>query len=242
MTKPFFYILKNINLEHTRMRKYFYYMATTLFLTGCINFNPNGSNENTSTEETSVDAIETQADELAMQNSPHLRFKNIPIDGTLNEFVSRMVKGGFKKEKITTDRAVLRGDFAGIKECIVYVETLTGMDLVSKIAVSFPRQEQWKNLYGNYIQLKELLITKYGKPASCVEKLQALYGMSPTDDDSKMQCVYTDMCKYETHFTTDKGEITLWIEHDSVISAFVMLTYKDKINENLIKNHVIDDL
>lgn len=217
-------------------------MIATLFLTGCINFNPNGNKVETSSEETSVDLVEDSADELAMQNSPHLKFKNVPIDGTLDKFVARMVKSGFKKERKTADQAILSGDFAGFKECVVYVETLTGKDLVSRIAVSFPEREQWEYLYGDYKHLKELLITKYGKPSSCVEKFQGSYGLTPTDDNDRMHYVHFDKCKYETRFTSDKGEIVLWIEHDGVSSTFVMLAYKDKINGSVIKNHAIDDL
>jgi hypothetical protein len=224
------------------MKKYLYYMIATLFLTGCINFNPNGNKVETSAEETSVDLVEDSADELAMQNSPHLKFKNVPIDGTLDKFVARMVKSGFKKERKTADQAILSGDFAGFKECVVYVETLTGKDLVSRIAVSFPDREQWEYLYGDYKHLKELLVTKYGKPSSCVEKFQGSYGLIPTDDNDRMHYVRFDKCKYETRFTSDKGEIVLWIEHDGVSSTFVMLAYKDKINGSVIKNHAIDDL
>ena len=95
------------------MKKYLYYIIATLFLTGCINFNPNGNNSDKSVEETIVDSIDESADELAMQNSPHLKFKNVPIDGTLDKFVARMVKSGFKKERKTADQAILSGDFAG---------------------------------------------------------------------------------------------------------------------------------
>ena len=222
------------------MKKYLYYIIATLFLTGCINFNPNGNNSDKSVEETTVDSIDESADELAMQNSPHLKFKNVPIDGTLDKFVARMVKSGFKKERKTADQAILSGDFADFKECVVYVETLIGKDLVSRIVVSFPEREQWEYLYGDYKHLKELLITKYGKPSSCVEKFQSSYG--PTDDNDRMHDVRFDRCKYETRFASDKGEIVLWIEHDGVSSTFVMLAYKDKINGSVIKNHAIDDL
>lgn len=51
-----------------------------------------------------------------------------------------------------------------------------------------------------------------------------------------------DRCKYESRFTTEKGEIVLWIEHESVMSCFVALAYKDKINSGIIKKIAKDDL
>lgn len=221
------------------MKKIIISLLTLTFLTGCINFNPKGNEEKEIREE-SVGAKDDPADDRAMQNSSHLKFKNVPIDGTLDKFVARMVKNGFKTREKTTDQAVLYGDFAGFKDCMIYVETLKRKDLVSIISVCFPDRDQWDYLYGDYKHLKELLTTKYGKASSCVEEFQGFY--TPTDDNVRMRLVHLDECKYETRFVTDKGEIVLWIEHDGVIHAFVMLAYKDKINSNEIKNHAIDDL
>lgn len=216
------------------MKKLTISLVASILLTGCINFNPKGSG----TKEISKDS----ADDLVIQNSPHLKFKNVPIDGSLDKFVARMVRRGFKTEEKTTDQAILSGDFADFKECMVYVETLRGKDLVSKIAIRFPNQDQWEYLYGDYKHLKELLTVKYGKLSSCVEKFQDSYDLTPTNDNDRIHYVYLDKCKYETRFATDKGEIVLWIEHESVSRAFVMLLYKDKINGSIIKKHAIDDL
>ena len=51
-----------------------------------------------------------------------------------------------------------------------------------------------------------------------------------------------DKCKYYTIYETEKGSIQLSIEHDGVISCFVMLSYYDKINSDIIKAKAIDDL
>ena len=52
----------------------------------------------------------------------HLRFKNVPIDGTLKDFVKRMEEAGFKKDDFSNydativTTATLEGDFAGYKD------------------------------------------------------------------------------------------------------------------------------
>lgn len=43
-------------------------------------------------------------------------------------------------------------------------------------------------------------------------------------------------CQYESRFTTDNGEITLWIEPESSLSCFVMLSYKIKIIATSLEN------
>jgi hypothetical protein len=51
-----------------------------------------------------------------------------------------------------------------------------------------------------------------------------------------------DNCKYTTIYKTEKGNIELSISHDSVLSCFVMLTYRDKINSEKIRAKAMDDL
>lgn len=82
------------------MRKY-YFMAILfclcLCLSSCINFSPNKTNnaEGEVVEETMT--VDASQDDAAIDSNTHLKFKGIPIDGTLKEFVSRMKrKGGFE--------------------------------------------------------------------------------------------------------------------------------------------------
>lgn len=153
-----------------------------------------------------------------------------------------MAKKGFKYKGDTRDGAsVLKGDFAGYKECKIYVCTLDNKDLVARISVTFPPQEQWKHLHGDYKNLKALLIKKYGNPASCVEKFQEA-SIYASDDWFKMSGVKNDKCQYVTCFNVKNGQIILSIEHQGHSSCFVMLTYSDKSNSHTIKQHAIDDL
>ena len=172
--------------------------------------------------------------------SEHLTFKGVPIDGTLNEYVLKMKKSGFTQIGTEDGLAMLKGDFAAYKGCIVGVATLKQQDLVSKITVIFPAQDTWSTLSGNYFDLKEMLAQKYGEPSKCVEKFDTY--SEHRDDGNKMFAVQLDNCKYYTTYETGKGTIQLSIEHDGVLSCFVMLSYYDKINSEIIKVKALDDL
>ena len=174
------------------------------------------------------------------QNSEHLSFKGVPIDGTLNEFVLKMEKNGFTQIGTENGSAMLKGDFAAYKSCIIGVETLKQKDLVSKITVIFPERDTWSSLSSNYYNLKELLTEKYGEPSDVVEKFDGY--SQPKDDNSKMYEVQFDRCKYYSIWQTDKGEIQLSIDHNSVTSCFVKLLYVDKVNGDKIKAKAKDDL
>ncbi len=183
-------------------------------------------------------------EKIEVVDTLHLRFKNVPIDGTLKDFVKRMEEAGFKKDdfsyyddKIVTT-ATLEGDFAGYKDCVVDVETLMDKDLVSKIIVKFPRRDKWEELEHDYNHFKEMLTTKYGKPSQCKEKMPDTRSFKDTD---KIYNVDNVGFIYTTQFMTDKGTITLQIMSE-INSGNVAITYQDKINGAEVAKHAYDDL
>lgn len=172
------------------------------------------------------------------QTSEHLSFKGVPIDGTLNEYIVKMKQSGFVHTGTEDGIAMLKGDFASYKNCIVGVATLKGKDLVSKITVIFPEQKSWSLLSSNYFNLKEMLTEKYGQPSESIENFSSY---EPEGDGAKMTQVHLDACKYITIYDTDKGSIQLSIKGD-ISTAFVVLSYFDKINSDKIRAKAIDDL
>lgn len=173
-------------------------------------------------------------------SSDHLTFKGVPIDGTLNEFVLKMKKSGFTQIGTENGIAMLKGDFAAYKGCIVGVATLKQKDLVSKITVIFPESDTWSSLSSNYYNLKELLTEKYGEPSDFVEKFDTY--SEPDDDGDRMHAVKMDNCKYYTNYETENGSIQLSIDHESVVSCFVRLSYFDKNNSETIRKEALKDL
>ena len=170
----------------------------------------------------------------------HMIFRGVPIDGTLNEYVSKITNNGFVL--ITTDGgvAMLKGDFAAYKDCIIGVSTLKGKNLVSNITVIFPEHDTWSALAYNYYNLKELLTVKYGEPSKVIEKFDTY--SEPNDDNSKMYALEMNNCKYYATYETKNGSIQLSIENDGFSKSFVRLSYFDKINSNIIREKAIDDL
>ena len=177
----------------------------------------------------------------AQTDSLHLSFKGVPIDGPLNEFVSKMQKKGFNLLGIDKDTrsAVLKGDFAGYKGCYIGPIASEQRDLVCKVVVILPNSDRWMDLSNNYYSLKDALIKKYGKPAAEEEFFEGY--SEPRDDMSRMQYVFFDRCKYLSIFETEKGCINLRITHNDKHTN-VSLVYIDKINDNITQSDAMDDL
>lgn len=174
------------------------------------------------------------------QAQEHLTFKGVPIDGTLDTYVANMKKAGFTFIGENDGIALLRGDFAGYRNCTIGVVTLKSIDIVNRISVLFDSHQDWNNIYVNYSSLKEMLTTKYGKYADCVEKFEGY--SEPRDDNGKMHELTMDRCKFYTIWKTDKGSIELEIIKGNLGGGKVRLTYWDNINTMSVQEKAMDDL
>ena len=175
-----------------------------------------------------------------MAQTGHMTFKGVPIDGNLNTVVSKLKQKGFTLLHLENGSAMLSGDFASFKNCTVGVfEHESG--IVNRIAVMFPDKDTWVSLYNDYNKLKNMLIEKYGEPASVEEVFQnqSSYGF---DDSDRMYEVLMDRCRYICDWVTESGSIELRIAHNIMVGCFVVLVYIDAENEAKVHSSAIEDL
>ena len=174
------------------------------------------------------------------QSSEHLKFKGVPIDGTLSEYVSKMKQAGFQLVGTDDGVALLEGEFAGYRGCLIAVSTLKSVNVVNTIGVVFPAREDWSSLEGDYEHLKSMLTEKYGEPSDVVEKFQG-YG-DPQTDQEKWINIMTDNYTWYTIFETENGDIQLSLEKGDYGEYFVLLKYFDKINTEAVRSAAMEDL
>ena len=215
------------------------------------------------TNEVVVDTDVVNPDDVKIiDDGTHLIFNNVPINGSLKNYVAQMEKKNFriyvehdmfdlegdeetkeqkeqkeqkaKLEAYKEGKATMVGDFADFKKCRLYVETLANKDLVYKIQVEFQYTSEWEKKKENYFHLKQLLTKKYGAPTSCTEKLKP----ESMEDYDINNSFHKGRSKYETIYKTDKGDITLYINKNSRI----ILEYLDKKNSELITEHALEEL
>jgi hypothetical protein len=175
----------------------------------------------------------------ANAQTEHLKFKGVPIDGTLSQYTQRMKEKGFTYLGTEDGMSLLEGDFAGFKNCIVFVTTLQSKDLVSLIGVKFKEYDSWSAIYNNYSTLKDMLTMKYGEPSEVIEEFQGSY---IDDDNDRMNAVRMDRCKYVTTFETELGTIELFITKYEYAKGCVMLKYTDKANGAAVLESALEDL
>ena len=178
---------------------------------------------------------------FAQEESEHLTFKGVPINGTLSEYVAKMKQAGFTYVDTRDGMAMLQGEFAGFKGCIVGVNTFKPHNKVNAVAVIFPEQDNWGDLESDYNHLKSMLTEKYGEPSECVEEFQG-YG-EPETNNEKFYKLRINECTWYTTFSTPKGKIQLSIDNQGVMgSCYVNLRYFDKINSEAVRAQAMEDL
>ena len=171
-------------------------------------------------------------------NAQHLKFKGIPLEGTLINFVNQLKEKGFTYAGTEDGIALLQGEFAGYKNCIVGVATFSGTQNVCKVVSLFPDKDTWSGVTSDYYGLKELLTEKYGQPVS----IEEFSGSTPHDDSLKFYAILDGECNYSSTFTTEGGRIKLSIKKADYDSARVVLEYFDDDNTSKVRQQIMDDL
>jgi hypothetical protein len=90
--------------------------------------------------------------------SEHMKFMGIPIDGTLDEFKSKLMAKGFEPD--LEDKVVLYGTFAGFDNCIIICYSNKTNNQMYAVVVVFPNTYDWQTLASRYYNLKNRLIKK----------------------------------------------------------------------------------
>lgn len=172
-------------------------------------------------------------------SSDHLTFEGIPIDGPLDEFISKLQQKGFTRENTEDGLIWLTGDFAGYKNCHVNVWPMKEKDLVFLVGVklSLPEHITWVSLEADYSNLQNILTQKYGEPIVKNIRFTAPYETTGTE----LGAIRADMCRYDCYlfYRTDKGSVSLKILYAEGRSS-VTLVHLDKLNSGIMMGTVLD--
>lgn len=177
---------------------------------------------------------------IAQESVEHMRFKGVPIEGTLEEFVEKLKQTGLKLVSIDSERATLKGDFAGYSDCIIGVSIYETTKEIGVISVFFPSSEKWSSLETTYNNLKVRLKKKYGNPIKVVEEFQDDRG--DLSNQEKYLRLLTDRCNWTSNFEVPEGTVALSIEITSSGLPFVAIGYMDTRNFYNYMYRGVDDL
>lgn len=166
----------------------------------------------------------------------HLTFKDIPINGSIQEFVTELTRIGFKVTLNESSLAAMDGTFAN-KNCELIIGATSKSKKVYTILVKFNKSNSWYSLKHDYNEFKQLLQQKYHIKPDVTENF---YDPYYEGDGYELQALKRDKCIYISTFKLINGEIVLYISDE------VRIQYIDKINSGINKqeekSNAYDDL
>nr|DAI83728.1 MAG TPA: hypothetical protein [Caudoviricetes sp.] len=173
------------------------------------------------------------------QESQHLEFKGVPLDGKLSDFVSKLEKKSFVLKEYARDYvAVMKGNFAG-DYVTIYVFATPKSKIVWKVAVNYNEKESWSSLKSDYTDMKELFTKKYGKPTEHYEFFSKPYYEG---DGYELQALRKEKCHYISFYKLPLGSVAVEISQ----FGHIQIGYEDGVNNNLKKkeeeNAALDDI
>lgn len=160
--------------------------------------------------------------DLFSQNNRHLTFKNIPITGKLPDFVNLMEKEGFNLLNTKNNTAVMEGRFVN-QTCEIYVIATPKSNIVWKVVVYLPENNNWISIKTNYNDFKDQFRKKYGSSFKHYEFFIKPYYEG---DGYEMQAIRNEKCRYLSIWDLPEGSIAVEISKYEQIK----FTYEDKIN------------
>lgn len=172
--------------------------------------------------------------------SKHLTFKHIEIDGKAQKFIGRLSENGFKIAHNYNNEnrgAILRGTFAGIKDCRIIVSGTAKSQIVWSVSVDFCFSNNWDFLKNFYFQYKNKLEMKYGIPKQCYEDFfTVLWPDCYEGDGHEIKDISTMSASYTSYFETIGGTVALWIYSTKLEkNGYLRLQYIDAINSEVAK-------
>ena len=87
--------------------------------------------------------------------------KNIPIEGNITDFISKLKLQGFTLEESMSNGAILKGPFVGYDNCTVYVLCSKSSKTVWKVVASLPSQVSWSSTRSRYEDFKEIFEERF---------------------------------------------------------------------------------
>ena len=174
----------------------------------------------------------------AQEESEHLTFKGIPIEGSMTEFCQKLRTKGFTSIGRENNIALFTGDFTGREATVGVTATDDGKNVFA-IGVLFDPSGEWNTLVNTYEYYKDLYTRKYGEPTVSKEENPAL----SDSNTALMREVYQGTVTYGSAWEVAGGDIQLSIEKSSgFYEGFVLIRYRDSQNVEAKIKSDLDDI
>ena len=152
----------------------------------------------------------------------HLDFRGVPIDGHLDDFVSKMETMGYTVKQREGEIVIMTGQFTN-RDVELWIVSSSQTKTVWKVIIDFSKSSSWSSLESSYFEYKDLYIKKYGSTKNSYEFFSKPYYKG---DGYELQALRKDKCTYATFFKTANGTSAVKLTKFENLQ----IGYEDKIN------------
>lgn len=169
--------------------------------------------------------------------TPHLKFKGIPIDGNYKDFARELIQKDFIQIESSDDGIVLLGNFMATPGVIVVVYPDPTSKVVSAVAAMIDAGDSWSSIKSTYKETVETYTKKYGGPTDQTEGFRGdIYS-----DYYRLKAIQEERCDYKTCWELHEGKITIVPAYYGG-SYYIVCGYADGQNIEALRQTIIDDI
>ena len=199
------------------MKKHFFFLSTLSLISISLFGQGNKSVINQKENDTTTSIIE---------DKEHFTFLDIPINGSIKQFVKELKNKDFKLEDITEVDAVLTGRYTGEK---VQLLIQGKKETVASVIVILPERESLFEATSRYTYIKSKLVEKYGEPEIIEEKFEEFNNKTYQDE---IKALKDGLYIFESHFLSKNGNGMIRLKIESDLS--ILISYVDTQNYKLL--------
>ncbi len=169
------------------------------------------------------------------QNSDHLTFKGIPIDGSLQTVIGKLVQNGFTR--VYGEQSAVSGRFLN-EDATVVVRTSDKTGNVYGITVGLEGSDKWSEFKAKIDNIATLFTKKYGEPSEV---------HSERDNESMTigwEILFMKDGKFQYYYswTAENGKISLHAVSSYDNEETIIINYVDSKNSELLVDDLLDEI
>ena len=175
---------------------------------------------------------------VALNAQEHLKFKNVPIDGPMKEFLQKIQQKDLKLTEEKDAGATLVGRLAGKQVEVFVLATEEGIPY--RVCAFFETPGDWDAMKMDYFNIQRSLSFKYGKPTTVNQRFQF---PDSEGDGKEMEALGHNRGNWFTTYIQPEGAIILTITTNPFSNTpAVAIIYEDQANSKRQDEIISQDL
>jgi len=170
---------------------------------------------------------------LSVMAQEHMQFRGCPITGSEKQMKDSLQARDFHWGM---DGFTLKGYIGMVagEKMLVTINLTPESQIVYSLTAHAEKQRDWEQLKKHYLDLKDLLKQKYGRPTSHSER----FSKPALSRRAKRKGVRKGRCEYRTTFRAPHGTVILYIDSDSR----VCLEFQDGKNAEVNEKEIMSEI